>query len=245
MLRRELGKPTKTQRSNEWTELVGLTAFTALTVTSLALPLTSPLLGSARYAPAFNAALSIGTGGLVSYAFYFLVNQRLERRRRALMRGSFLGTYRNAKYNIAFSILSASQKGGRKDIQTRTSTIDKALTIRGFREMFEGGTESDTGFYAFQNQMSDKTYEYDEILLNLRNIARAADRLIESGTVSDQSCYDFFVWLDALVERITRNGPGYDESKPLCALLWEVFAGYNNREGDVGYDPIERAIEQI
>ena len=93
--------------------------------------------------------------------------------------------------------------------------------------------------------MDSQTPEFDEIVFNLRTIARAAERLIDNGAVDDPSTYQFFVRLSVLVERIERNGPGYDESKLLCSFIWDVFAGWNFVSGDLGYDPIERAIEKL
>ncbi len=111
--------------------------------------------------------------------------------------------------------------------------------------MFKDGRESNEGYYAFQNEMSSRTPEYDEIVFNLNVIARAAERLIDRSAVEDRRTYEFFVRLSTLVERIERNGPGYDESKPLCRFIWEIFAGWNIIDGDVGYDPIERTIQNL
>jgi hypothetical protein len=226
-------------------ELLGFALFLALAAASLILPLISPALGSTKYAPAFNAALSIGTGGLVSFAFYYLVNQRLEHRRRKLLRDSLRRTYHNAKHDIVLAVILASRKGGRSDLVANSETINKALTISGFRSLFAAGHEADEGFYAFENQMSDKTYEFDEIVFNLKTIARAASRLIDVSPGDDPRTYNFFIRLDIVVERILRNGPGYDESKLLCSFVWEILAGQNPLDGDLGYDPIERAIERL
>lgn len=228
-----------------WPELAAIAVFVGLSAASLILPFASPSLGADKYAPAFNAALSIGTGGIVSFLFYYLVNERLARRRRNLLRGSVQGTYREAKRNIALAVIHASQKGGRTDLSADFETIEHALTIPGFKSLFKDGRESNEGYYAFQNEMSSRTPEYDEIVFNLKVIARAAERLIDRSAVEDRRTYEFFVRLSTLVERIERNGPGYDESKPLCRFIWEIFAGWNIIDGDVGYDPIERTIQNL
>jgi hypothetical protein len=214
-------------------------------VASLWLPFSSPIFLSPRYAALLSTLASVGTGGLVSFGFYYLVNVRLERRRRSVLRASVHGTYREAKRNIALAVIHASQKGGRKDLSADSKTVDDVLTTEGFRRTFEGGQEGHEGYYAFQNQMDSRTPEYDEIVFNLKIIARAADRLIDHGAVNDERTYAFFVGLSTLIERIDRNGPGYDESKPLCAFIWEVFARWNFVDGDVGHDPIERAIQKL
>lgn len=230
---------------NKGPEWVLLTLFIALTVGPLVLPLWQAKFGTSPYASGLNAALSIGTGGLTSLVFYYVMTERVERRRRRLLRDSLSSTYHDAKRNIAVAVIHASHKGGRKDIRADSDTIDRALTIAGFRAMFEGGTEGDEGFYAFQNQMSDPTPEYEEIVFNLKIISRALERIVDSHRLDDIQTYNLFVWSSALIERIQRNGAGYDESKPLCSLIWEMFAGWNFIDGKLGYDPIERAIDRL
>ena len=210
---------------------------------SIAGPLVIPDLADARYAAGFNAALSIGTSGLVAFIFYYVVNERLERRKRELVRQGVLRTYQDAKRNIALAIIDASRNGGRDDLSANAETIDKVLTIAGFKELFEGGREAHEGFYAFQNQMSDRTPEYDEIVFNLKVMGRAFERLVDTNHFDDARSYDFFVRLDAMLRRIEQNGPGYDESKLLCRFMWEIFSGWNSIQGELGHDPIERAIE--
>src|SRR5258706_14533949 len=103
-----------------WPELLGFLAFLVITVASLVMPLAYTSLGTAKYAPTFNATLSVGTGGLVSFLFYYLVNYRSDRRRRDLLRGSVQTGYTEAKRAIAQAIIMASQKGGRSDLRADT-----------------------------------------------------------------------------------------------------------------------------
>lgn len=226
-----------------WVEGIIFLLFAVLAVGAVLAPLLSPPLAVSKYAPAFGAALSIGTSGIVAFIFYYVVNARLERRKRELVRKGALQTYRDAKHNIAIAIIHASEKGGREDLSANSETIDQVLTISGFKKLFEGGKEAHEGFYAFQNQMSENTPEYDEIIFNLKIIGRAFDRLIDHNNLNTAQSYDFFVRLDALIRRIARNGTGYDESKLLCNFIWEVFSGWSGIHGALGHDPIERGIE--
>lgn len=232
---------TTRRRWHEWTALF---LFAALSAYALLAPLLSPSLADLKYAPAFNAALSIGTSGVVSFIFYYVVNERLERRRGELVRRGALRAYRDAKRNIAIAVLHASEKGGRHDLSADTDTIEAALTPAGFRALIGNGREANEGFYAFQNQMSEETPEFDEIIFNLRLMSRAFDRLIDAGSIGDEATYNQFVRLYALVHRIENNGAGYDESKRLCSFIWEVFAGWSMIDGYLDHDPVERAIER-
>ncbi|WP_339932122.1 hypothetical protein [uncultured Brevundimonas sp.] len=231
--------------ANKAPEWALLGTFLTLTIGALIFPLWQHEFAAPQYEHGLSAALSIGTGGLTSLVFYYVMTERVERRRRRLLRDGLKSTYSEAKRNIAFAVVHASQKGGRKDLQADSATVDLALTIEGFRAMFEDGSQADEGFYAFQNEMSYRTPEYEEIVFNLKIISRALERIVDSHRLDDVQTYNFFVRSSAFIARIERYGAGYDESKPLCSLIWEMFAGWNFIDGKLGYDPIERAISRL
>lgn len=228
-----------------WPEAVTIAFLAAAFIISLTLPLMVPDLGTTKYAAAFNAVLSMATGGLVSFTFYYIVNERLERHRRRLIRKSLEKTYVEAKRHIAYAILHASRRGGRTDLNASSDMVEAVLTVSGFRRLFDGGREADEGFYAFQNEMSYPNTEFDEILFNLKSIARASERLIDNNAVDDENLYDFLVRLSSIIQRVDRNGTGYDESKLLCGFILEMFRGCNSINGDVGHDPIMHAIRSV
>ncbi|MFN4287511.1 MAG: hypothetical protein ACK4E3_03325 [Brevundimonas sp.] len=225
-----------------WLEWIALLCLVLLTGGSLVAPFVFPNVQDLRYAPALSVALTIGTSGIVAFIFYYVVSERIEARRRDLVKAGALRSYRNAKHDIAFAVIVASIKGGRTDLIADISTIERALTVDGFKALFAGGREADEGFYAFQNQMSDHTPEYDEIVLNLQIIGRAVDRLIDANLLDNPEAYNLLLRLDAMLRRIERNGAGYDESRLLCRFIWQIFTGWSFIDGNLGYDPIERAI---
>lgn len=227
-----------------WLEWSAFLFFVTLVASALLAPLIISNYDADAHGPAFNVALSIGTSGIVAFVFYYVVNERLERRRAELVRRGALRAYRDAKRNIAIAVLHASQKGGRNDLSADTETIAATLQPSEFRRLFEKGREGHEGFYAFQNQMSERTPEFDEIIFNFRSIGRAFDRLVDTGGIHDEATYDQFVRLNALVRRIEHNGAGYDESKRLCSFVWEIFAGWSSGNGYLNHDPVERAIER-
>jgi len=227
----------------KWPEWLVLAAFGWLVIISLVTPFAVTTLSDPAFSPLFGASLSIGTSGIVAFIFYYVVNERLERQKRELVKQGTLRAYRDAKRNIALAIIHASQKGGRKDLTADIETIEEVLTIGGFKKLFEWGREAHEGFYAFQNQMDGHTPEYDEIVFNLKIMGRSLERLVDTVNFNDTQSYNFFVQLDALIRRIERNGAGYDESKPLCQFVWKIFAGSSLIEGDLGHDPVEHAIE--
>lgn len=168
-----------------------------------------------------------------------------ERRKRNIIKTNLKSVYEDIKRDILYQIIFASQKGGRHDISQDTETVDKLMTAEGFKATFEAGSEGDEGFYAFQNQMSDDVPEFREIVLNLQILSNQIDYVLHNYTIQDQNLFDFFKRLQIFLMRIRVREPGYDESKPLCSFIWEIYAGWDNISGYRSYDIIEKMIEDI
>ena len=194
---------------------------------------------------AFAVATNIVAGGLVSFFFYWLVVYVPEQRKRHVIKNSLRKMYRKIKQDILYQVIIASQKGGRHDLQADTETIDRLMTVEGFKAAFDGGRESDEGFYAFANQMSDDTPEFREILLNLELLAKQVEFVLHNYTMDDNHPFDFFKRLEVMLLALRRSSPGYDESKPLCRFVYEMFSGFNSIEGYRGYDVIAKMIADI
>lgn len=199
----------------------------------------------AWWADAFAVAINIVAGGLVSFFFYWLVVYVPEERKRRIIRNNLRQMYQNIKRDILYQVVSASMKGGRRDLHADTETIDRLMTVEGFKAMFEGGREADEGFYAFENQMSDDTPEFRQILLNLGLLAKQVEFVLHNYTMDDDRLFDFFKRLEVMLLALRQSSPGYDESKPLCRFVFEMFSGWNFIEGYRGYDFIEKMIADI
>lgn len=185
-----------------------------------------------------NIISSIGSGGVVSFLFYFFVNRRLEKKWNAVVRTGAQKIYLDAKRDIAFAIVHASIKGGRTDISADTGTIDFLLSGgANFKKVFPWRGEAWEGFYAFQNQMSGRTPEYREIIFNLKSISRGLNRIIDSGSAKNHAVYQYVISLDEMIYRIEDDGAGYDESRGLCGFIWEMFS--------MESDSIEKIISKL
>jgi hypothetical protein len=193
----------------------------------------------------YSVAMNIVAGGLVSFFFYWLVVYVPERRKRRIIKDNLTQMYRSIKKDILYQVVFASMKGGRHDMQADQDTIANLMTTEGFREAFEGGREADEGFYAFENQMSDDTPEFRRIILNFEMLAKQIEFVLHNYTMDDQRLFDFFKRLDLLLLSLRRSSPGYDESKPLCGFVYEIFSGWNPIEGYCGYDVIDKMIADI
>jgi len=109
----------------------------------------------------------------------------------------------------------------------------------------EDGSEGDEGFYAFENQMSDETPEFQQIVQCLTMLSKQVEFVLHNYSIEDQDDFDFFKRLELLLMRLQANGAGYDESKPLCRFIWEVYAGWSWIDGYIGHDPIEKMISGL
>lgn len=214
-----------------------LTAFLCIEFSSLSKPL--------WWKEGSSIAVSILTGGLVSFFFYWLVVYNPEQRKRRIIKSNFSKMYKNIRKDILYLIIFASQKGGRHDLQADRDTIAKLMTIQGFKDAFSGGREADEGFYAFMNQMSDNTQEFREIVQNLEILSKQIEFVLHNYTIEDESLFDFFKRLEMMLLSLRRSTPGYDESKRLCQFLYEIFAGFNVIDGYRDFDVIEKMIADI
>ena len=197
----------------------------------------------------YDISSSFLIGGLISFLFYFLVIHIPERKKRRIIKVNLKQQYANVKEAILHEIISASQKGGRTDLMIVDScTIKRLLTTDGFREAFEGGKEGHEGFYAFRNYMSKEDVpEYREIIINLQVLSKEIDYVLHNCPIKDEKIFGFFKRLQGLLILLENRSTGLyqDEEGMLSSFIWPVFSGYSIIEGDLGYDFVEKMIEEI
>lgn len=197
------------------------------------------------WADIFAVATNLLAGSLVSFLFYFLVVHLPESRKKSIIKNNLQRMYQRIKEDILWAVVHASIKGGRRDLTPDFETIRKLMTPRGFKDAFEGGREADEGFYAFANQMHDDTPEFSQIVQNLQMLSKQIEFVLHNYSIEDQSVFDFFKRLELLLLELQARGPGYDESKPLCRFIWDVYAGWDWIEGYRGYDKIQKMISDL
>ncbi len=203
-------------------------------------------IASQKWWPDSFAVLSnLLTGGLVSFLFYFLVVVVPERRRRSIVKANLLMLYKNIKEDMLVSVIQASIKGGRTDLSGFHEEIVELMSPEAFKEAFSHGREANEGFYAFENQMKYDTDEYRRIVLNLEMLAKQIEFLLHNYSIDDQELFNFFKRLEVVLRRLQTNGPGYDEAKPLCSFIWEIYAGWNWVDGYTGKDRVELMISSL
>ncbi len=162
-----------------------------------------------------------------------------------MLRKNALARYANIKKDILFNILAASQKGGRRDLEITYTLIEELTKPENFRKRFDGGREGDEGYSAFENQMSNETYEFRQIFFSLGVLARHLNFLTHNFPFRDGKLFEDLTRLESVLHRIEFSGAGYDESKLLCAFIYEIYAGWDSVEGYVGYDRIQKYLESL
>jgi hypothetical protein len=140
----------------------------------------------------FGVLVSILTGGLISFLFYFLVVLIPENRKKVIIKNNLGKIYRDIKHDILWQIVFASIRGGRSDLTTSVDEVDRLMRIDAFKVAFEGGREANEGFYAFENQMSEDTIEFREIILSLQVLSKQIDYVLHNYAIDDARIFDFF-----------------------------------------------------
>lgn len=232
--------PSLLTRVTTWF-VINVAAFLVLIAAHFALGLSS-----IKWWPdVFAVATNLLAGGLVSFLLYYLVVYLPEVRKKSIIKTNLQKMYKNIKIDILWAIVHASVKGGRRDLIPSVEFVESLMSPPKFRNAFEGGREADEGFYAFENQMNHETSEFFQIVRNLRMLSKHVEFILHNYSIENQEVFDFFKRLELLLMNLRENGAGYDESKPLCRFIWEVYAGWNWIEGDIGHDPIQKMINGL
>lgn len=197
------------------------------------------------WADVFAVSANLLTGALVSFLFYYLVVRLPEDRKKAVVKANLQRLYRDIKKDMLRAVVQASIKGGRYDLVPSKEVLDGLMTPAGFKAAFDRGDEADEGFYAFANQMHDETSEFRDIVLGLQMLSKQIEYVLHNYPVEDQRAFNFFKRLELILLRLQASGPGYDEAKALCRFIWDVYAGWNYIDGDIGFDQIEKSIADL
>lgn len=143
------------------------------------------------------------------------------------------------------AVVSASIQGGRDDLTEDTDFVKTLMSPDIFRANFEHGGEANEGFYPFENQMGQRTPEFEEIILNFELLEREISFILGNYKFDDEELFNLLKRIGSLMLRLKYSQPGYDESKRLCSIIWEIYAGWDAIIGYRAYDIIEKAISDI
>lgn len=193
----------------------------------------------------FNVLFNLLSGGLISFLFYFLVVFIPERRRARLLKENMLSVYRNIRRDVVISVVIASTKGGRSDLSTAYDEMTKLTDVRHFKEYFSEGREADEGFYAFENQMGDRTYEFDRILQDIKLLASQLSFFLNNYATNKGEEFSVIKRFEIHLLALADAQPGYEESKPLCGFIYQWLAGWDPISGYRSHDLIQTTLEEL
>ena len=180
-----------------------------------------------------------------SFIFYFLVVFLPAARRKKVLRENCRKMYRATKGQILYDILSASQKGGKSDIDATSDLVDALMEPQAFKKMFEGRREGSEGFYAFSNHIQSNETDLRSLVFKFKLVARQLEFLLNNYEMRDQEQFGSLKRIEEGLFELDTLHAGHDEGKVLDRMIWAVFAGWSFVDGYRGYDIIEKAIDQI
>lgn len=185
-------------------------------------------------------------GFIVSCFFYFLVVFVPERRKRNIIKSNLIAQYDRVKRGILSEVISASRNGGFDDLVNDHETIQKLLTIDGFKEVFLKDYEnSDQGYYSFLNYIDEDCPELHNIVLNLQILRRQIEFILYNYPVEDRRAFGFFKDLEIYLKRFEMDGKTDEDREILSSFILLIFAGYSFVEPNRDHDIIEKMINSI
>ena len=193
----------------------------------------------------FDVLFNLVSGGVISFLFYFLVVYVPERRRARILKDNAIAVYRRLRQNLVTAVVMASVKGGRKDLSTMWDDITRLTDVEEFRAQFSSGRHENEGYYAFENQMSGRTYEFEIIIQDFKILASELNFFLHNYTGAEADHFMSLKRLEITLTSLIDSQPGYDESKPLCGFLYRFLAGFDPLKGYLGRDIYLEALERI
>lgn len=193
----------------------------------------------------FDILFNLVSGGVISFLFYFLVVYVPERRRARILKGNAIAVYRRLREDLVTAVVMASVKGGRGDLSTSLDDIERLTDVEEFKAKFSGGRLENEGYYAFENQMSSRTYEFDRIIQDFKILASELNFFLHNYSTAYADHFMSLKRLEITLFSLIDSQPGYDESKPLCSFLYRFLAGFDLLKGYLGRDIYLEALERI
>lgn len=196
-------------------------------------------------ADVFDVLFNIVSGGMISFLFYFLVVHVPERRRARVLKDNAIAVYRGLRGDLVTAVVMASVKGGRKDLSTSLDEIERLTNVDAFKAQFSSGRLSHEGYYAFENQMSHRTYEFERIIQDFKILASEPNFFLHNYPGAEAEHFMSLKRLEISLAALIDSQPGYDESKQLCSFLYSFLAGFDLLKGYLGRDVYLEALERI
>lgn len=218
-----------------------------LIATAIAIVVRFAILGSADedLIVATSIFLDFLLAVIVSFVFYFLVVFLPEKQRKSILKNQISSTYKDLKRSILQEIVHGSIIAGRKDLNHSTELVDRLLDLREFRKEFSKGREATEGYYAFSNHLNHDSPQFQEIMLNLKQMNTQIVFLLNHYNFDDPELFEFFKRLELHLLRLERVTPDHDGSGPLLRFLYDVCSGWNFIAGYQDEDPILTHIKQL
>lgn len=206
------------------------------------------LSNSIAWAEAYGILLGLLIGLWVSFTSQYFFSFLPEKRKRAALKKTLIHEYKKTKREIAIQIIFACQAGGRRDLVAKSETIDQILTVEGFKKLFSGALsqQGSERWYAFLNGIEDPSSgALTDILIALRVFSQKINWALHEFPFSNQDALSLAHELENALVAIEVSATNKESPDGLASFLFQAFSGWSFVEGYRGFDPIQKALDEL
>jgi hypothetical protein len=186
----------------------------------------------------YKIIYDLAVGSLTTLFFYLLVVRLPEYQRRQRLKRSLEGHYKAFREDCIEIMLAVADGTYSADVPETLMEQDK------FRDYFtEKVTPDRNRWHDFQNNLNE--YYLRELLTRIEIFREELVFVLNNTDIPKDEPFEFLKRLSAVIYSMKHVTLGYDESKPLSGLLWNVFAGWDLITGYRKKDIIKNMIDAI
>ena len=186
----------------------------------------------------YKVIYDLAVGSLISVFFYLLVVRLPDYQRRQRLKRGLKRHYKAFREGCIEIMLLVADHSYSAELPETLMDQNK------FREYFmEKVTRDCDRWDDFQNNLN--AYYLGELLTRMEILREELIFRLNNTDIPKDQPFEFLKRLSTIIYSMKHVTLGYDESKPLAAFLWEVFAGWNLITGYRKEDIIEKMIGEI
>lgn len=194
-----------------------------------------PSLGTRAW---YKILYDLSVGSLTTLVFYYLVVRLPEYERRQRLKRSFAAHYQRFRKDCVGIMLAVAHSPYTHEDRERL--VDQ----KAFREYFNQKSSPSTDrWHDFLNNLDE--YYLQRLLINLEILREEITFVLNNTDLADDKVFEFLKRLSNAIVAIRTTELGYDETKPLERLLYEMFAGFDFVHGCRDNDLVQDMIDAI
>ncbi len=181
---------------------------------------------------------NLSVGYLSSTIFWILIVYLPEKSRRSLLRETLAMRYAEFKQEIVQTFIWAS--GESQNVQFIEELAKDHIK---FKEYF---SSNKTRWYNVLNGIQGSELRMSELLIAMKMFSSEVEYVLNNVPIDDPSIHSVLKRLSENIFRLQESeADPYDRVKYVGSFLWKILARWNNMEGQVEDDIIEKMIARI